>query len=209
MGELAADGTLFTELGTTLLRVLLGAGIGVLAGVVAGAASALSPTAAGALDPPRVLLTGVPPVVVVMMAMIWLGPGGTVVILAVVCVLLPQALVTTEDAVRRIDPGLTEMSRAFRVPWHWRVRHVVLPSVAPPVVAAVAVSLSGGLRLGLMAEVLAASDGVGAAVSTARGYLETAHVFAWAAVAVLFAIAVDTLVLRPVRRRTSAWLEAA
>ncbi|MFE8016746.1 ABC transporter permease [Streptomyces antibioticus] len=209
MGRLAADGTLFTELGTTLLRVLTGAAIGVLVGVTAGTLSALSPVAAGALDPIRVLLTGVPPVVVVMMAMIWLGPGGMVVVLAVVAVLLPQALVATEDAVRRVDPELTEMSRAFRVPWHWLVRHVGLPSVAPPVIAAVAVSLSGGLRLGLMAEVLAAPDGVGAAVSTARGYLETARVFAWAGVAVLFAVVVDALVLRPVRRRTSAWLESA
>lgn len=208
VGELAADGTLFTELGTTLLRVLLGAAIGVFTGVAAGAVSALSPVAAGALDPVRVLLTGVPPVVVVMMAMIWLGPGAAVVVLAVIAVMLPQALVATHDAVRRVDPGLTEMSRGFRVPWHWRARHVVLPSVAPPVVAAVAVTLSGGLRLGLMAEVLAAPDGIGAAVSTARGYLETARVFAWAGVAVLFAVAVDALVLRPVRRRTSAWLAA-
>ncbi|MFE4665835.1 ABC transporter permease [Streptomyces sp. NPDC056716] len=206
MGELAADGTLFAELGTTLLRVLLGVGIGVAGGVVAGALSASSPVVAGALDPARVLLTGVPPVVVVMMAMIWLGPGGTVVVLAVVAVVLPQTLVATQDAVRRVDPDLLEMSRGFHVPWHWRVRHVVLPSVVPPVVAAVAVTLAGGLRLGLMAEVLAASDGVGAAVAQARGYLETAEVFAWAGAAVLFAIAVDALVLRPLRCRTSAWL---
>ncbi|MET8827649.1 ABC transporter permease subunit [Streptomyces sp. NPDC004610] len=209
LGELASDGTLFTALGTTLLRVLLGVSLGVAAGVLAGALSAGSPVVAGMLDPARVLLTGVPPVVTVMLAMIWLGPGGTVVVLAVVAVVLPQTLVATQDALRRVDPDLLEMSRGFRVPWHWRVRHVVLPSVVPPVVAAVAVTLAGGLRLGLMAEVLAAPDGVGAAVSQARGYLETAEVFAWAAAAVLFAVAVDALALRPLRRRTSTWLPNA
>ncbi|MBV7246353.1 ABC transporter permease [Streptomyces sp. MW-W600-10] len=209
IGALAADGTLFTDLGTTLTRVVLGTVTGVLLGVVIGALTTLSPVVSDAFAPVRVLLTGMPPVVVVMMLMIWLGPGTATVVLTVITVVLPQTLVATHDAVRGVDPELREMSRSFGVPLAWRVRHVILPAAAPPVVAATAVTLSGGLRLGLMAEVLAADSGIGASVATARGYLETATVFAWAVVAIAFAALIDLLVLRPVRKRSSAWLTAA
>jgi NitT/TauT family transport system permease protein len=77
--------------------------------------------------------------------------------------------------------------------------------MAPPVLAAVAVTLSNALRLAMMAELLAAPDGSGASVATARIYLDTPTVFAWAIVAVAFALVVDWFVLGPVRRRAIAW----
>jgi ABC-type nitrate/sulfonate/bicarbonate transport system permease component len=98
---------------------------------------------------------------------------------------------------------LLEMSALFRVSMRWRLRHVVLPAVAPPVLASVAVTLSQALRLAMMAELLAAPDGAGAGVAAARSYLDTPTVLAWALIAV-FALVVDGLVLGPVRRRALA-----
>lgn len=201
LGELLASGELLRELAATLGRATAGAAVAVAGGVAAGVAAAHLPWLDGALTPVRVLLTGLPPVVTVVIAMIWLGPGGLIAVIAVVATMFPALVVAGREAARAVDPELVEMSRSFGVPTRWRVRHVVLPAAAPPVLAAVATGLSGALRLALMSELLAATDGIGAAVATSRAYLDTPTVFAWAAVAVCFAWAVDAAVLGPVRRR--------
>lgn len=143
--------------------------------------------------------------VTVVIAMIWLGPSGTVAVLAVAAAMFPHVLVTSREATRTVDRDLLEMSRLFQVPLRSRLRHVVLPAVAPPVLAAVAVTLFNALRLAMMAELLAAPNGSGASVAAARTYLDTPTVFAWAIVAVAFALVVDWLVLGPVRRRAINW----
>ncbi|MEV1294313.1 ABC transporter permease subunit [Pseudonocardia sp. NPDC049635] len=201
LARIAGDGSLSGQLLVTVGRTLAGTAVGVAVGVLLGGLAARSAFADGLLAPVQLVLTGFPPVVTVVILMIWLGPGGTAAVCAVVAVVVPQAMVATRDAVRRIDPQLLEMCAAFAVPSGRRLRHVVVPAAAPPIVTAVAVSLAGGLRLTLMAEVIAASTGIGAAVASARGNLDTAEVFAWALIAVVFAALVDRLVLRPVRRR--------
>lgn len=203
--ELAVGGELTEQLGRTLWRTAVGSAIGIGLGLVLGVAAGVSAAVDGLLQPLRIFLVGLPPVVTVVLAMIWLGPGGAVVVLAVVAAMFPHVLIASREATRVVDRDLLEMSRSFRVPAFWRLRHVVLPAVAPPVLAAIAVTLSNALRLAMMAELLAAPDGSGAGLATARTYLDTPTVFAWAAVAVTFALVVDWFVLGPVRRRAVAW----
>lgn len=203
--DLARSGELVTQLTRTLGRTLVGSILAVTLGIACGVLCGLSSVADEVVRPVRILLTGLPPVVTVVIAMIWLGPSGPVVVLAVATAMVPQIMLATREATRVVDRDLLEMSRLFRVPLRWRLRHIVVPATAPPVLAAVAVALSNALRLAMMAELLAAPDGSGAGIATARTYLETPTVFAWAVVAVVFALAVDALVLGPVRKKAVAW----
>ena len=81
----------------------------------------------------------------------------------------------------------------------------MLPATAPPVLAALTATLSNALRLVMMEELLAAPDGSGAGIATPRTYLDTPTVFAWAVVAVAFALTVDVVLFGPVRRRAIGW----
>lgn len=202
---LVRSGELAEQLGRTLVRIAVGGLLGVGIGIALGVAAGLSSVVDGLLQPVRVLLAGLPPVVTVVIAMIWLGPSGTVAVIAVVAAMLPQVLLTSREAVRAVDRDLLEMARSFDVGLGWTLRQVIVPAMAPPVLAAVAVTLSNALRLTMMAELLAAPDGTGASVAAARTYLDTPTVFAWALVAVGFALAVDWLLLGPVRRRALGW----
>lgn len=203
--DLASSGELVEQLARTLARTLLGSALAVALGIGFGVLCGLSTIADEFVRPARILLTGLPPVVMIVIAMIWLGPSGPVVVLTVATAMGPQIMLATREAVRVVDRDLLEMSRLFRVSLWWRLRHVIIPATAPPVLAAVAVTLSNALRLAMMAELLAAPDGSGASIATARTYLETPTVFAWAVVAVTFALTVDALVLGPVRRKVLAW----
>ena len=200
--ELGVTGELVHQLALTCGRALAGSAMAALLGVSLGVAAAHSPFLDGLLTPIRLVLAGVPPAVTVVVAMVRLGPGGTVTVVAVVATMLPALMVAGREAALVVDADLTEMARSFAVGTWWRLRHVVLPSATSPVLAAIASTASGALRLALMSEMPSASDGVGAAVNIARGYVDTTEVFAWAAVAIAFAILVDLLMFGPLRRRT-------
>ncbi|HJC59857.1 MAG TPA: ABC transporter permease subunit [Candidatus Dietzia intestinigallinarum] len=203
--ELGRSGELVEQLGRTLLRTVLGSAFAVVIGVGAGVMCGLSTIIDEAVRPDRVLFAGIPSVVTVVIAMIWLGPGGPVVVIAVATAMFPQTMLAAREATRGVDRDLLEVGTVFGVPLRWRLRHLVLPATAPPVLAALTATLSNALRLVMMEELLAAPDGSGAGIATPRTYLDTPTVFAWAVVAVAFALTVDVVLFGPVRRRAIGW----
>jgi ABC-type nitrate/sulfonate/bicarbonate transport system permease component len=70
-------------------------------------------------------------------------------------------LLNTIDAVRGIDPTLLDTARSFRVPWHQRVRRLVLPSALPQIVAGMRNSLALAVIMMVLAEYWSSSSGVG------------------------------------------------
>ena len=78
----------------------------------------------------------VPPIVLVVVGMIWLGPTAEVVILVVTLVTLPLLVASMRDAVLNVDGDLLEMATVFSSPARGPIRRVILPAVAPPVLSA-------------------------------------------------------------------------
>ncbi len=203
--ELASEGTMFTELGRTLGRALAGVALAFVVGAVWGTLNGVSSWSSAITRPATSVLMALPPVVMVAIAMVWFGPGPAVTLLVVVVVALPLIVVATEAAIRALDPDLLEMARAFEVPRHLVLRHVVAPGIASPVVAVVAVSMGQAIRVAVMAELLASADGIGAEIALSRTNLATSELFAWALVMVTAVILIELLVLRPVSARVSRW----
>lgn len=202
---LTRNGTLFDALGLTLYRAATGVLIGLAVGVVWGAVNGLSAWASAVSRPVVSALMAVPPVVLVSLGLIWLGPGAGVTRLVIVLVALPLIVVTVEEAVRDLDRNLFEMAAAFRLPRFAVLRHVVAPGVASPVLAATTVTFGQSLRVAIMAELLSAASGVGALVARAQSNLDTAKIFAWTIAVVIVVILLETLVLNPVNARLLRW----
>jgi len=69
------------------------------------------------------------------------------------------------------------------------------------VLSAVTVAVGQSIRLTVMAELLSTTTGLGAEVQQARTNLETADVFALSAVMAALTLALELLLLKPLRRR--------
>ncbi|MEU3600546.1 ABC transporter permease subunit [Streptomyces sp. NPDC006798] len=205
LGRLAADGVLYEEVVRSLGRALTGSVLALLIGVAWGLIGGGSSLAEGLGRPLRALLLGIPPIVPVVMGMVWWGSGGEVPVFVATLVSVPVVAVAIAEAVRALDPELREMATAFRVPLVHRLRHLVLPALTAPLLASVALVTTTSLRTVIMAELLAAPDGVGARIATARTNLATDEVFAWAAVAVAVALLAEHLLIGPLRRRARRW----
>lgn len=205
ISDLAREGTLFSATFTTILRAAAAVAIAVLVGVVWGALNGVSRWASTLSRAALATLMALPPILLVVMGITWMGPGAGTTRLVIVLVALPLIVVAVSEAVRNVDGDLLEMAAAFRLSRMTALRHVVAPAIASPVLAATSVAFAQSLRVAAMAELLSATDGIGAEVARARANVETADLFAWAVVLIAVVLVLEVAVLRPLTHRLLRW----
>ena len=193
------------ELGGALLLTIERGAIGLmfscLIGMPLGWAMGTWPWISELLDSWVQVLMSIPPIIIVVVGMIWLGPTAGVVVLVVALVTLPLLTTTVRDAVTGVDIDLLDMARVFARSRAWTARRIILPAVAPPVLSAVTVAVGQSVRVTVMSELLSTATGLGAQVQQARTNLETADVFALSAVMATLTLALELFLLGPLRRR--------
>lgn len=175
----------------------LGIGLGFLAGFYAPIAALLAPL--------RWLLMSIPPVVMVILAMFWLGLGETMVIGVAIALLTPAIYVHTANAIRMLDPHWHELAHVYRLPWHLRFSQLYLPAIAAPLCAALLIALCSSIRIVVLAEVLGSGDGMGYLLSSARSSFATQQLFAWVALLLLVTAFLEWLILHPLQAHLTRW----
>lgn len=161
LADLAATGELWRHSLTTVVRVLVGFGIGVIVGTVLGAIAGYSALTRRLLDPTLQALRAIPSIAWVPLFILWLGIfEASKVTLIAVGVFFPVYL-GVMGAIMSVDRKIVEVGRAFRLSGLALVRRILLPAVLPSYI----VALRSGLGLGWMfvvaAEFLGASEGLG------------------------------------------------
>lgn len=173
-------------IGTTVLRLMAGLGIGVLIGGVLGLLFGLSRVVEEILYPFVGVLQAVPPVCWVVLALVWFGFNGKPCVFIVATATIPTIAINLSNGVRNIDPALLEMAKLYRFSKTKTMRHVILPSVGPYFRSALEIVIGSSWKLVVMGEVLTTSSGIGGAITTARLNLEPDAIIAWAFLLVVF-----------------------
>ncbi|MBB5142107.1 ABC transporter permease [Desulfovibrio intestinalis] len=202
LADLAAQPWFWTQgMLPTLGRVLTGFAVGFLAGGLLGWAAGIFPEAGLMLLPFRWVLSSVPGVVLVILAMLWCGVGSGMIILIVALTCAPTIYMALQEGLRAVDPALCEMARAYRVTLRKRFTELYLPAVAAPLVSACVVALGGGMRVAILGETLGASQGLGYTLALARADLNTPMLYAVALVSMLLVSAIEATFLRCLRNK--------
>ncbi|MNF46578.1 putative aliphatic sulfonates transport permease protein SsuC [compost metagenome] len=193
----------------SLGRIGLGVGLGCTLGFCLGVLAGLDARLRGLLEPLRWLLMAIPPVVVVVLAMLWFGLGSAMVVFITVLMLAPGMYVNTVKGMLLVDRGLIEMAHVYRLgPWQ-RLRYLYVPALAAPLTAALLIAACGGVRLVVMAEVLGADSGAGFALANARSTFDSAGLYAWTLLLLLLVAGLEFSLLQPLQRYLSRWQVAA
>lgn len=203
--ELVRSGELASQLGRSLLRMLAGFALGVSAAIACGLVAGTSAVVYDAFRPVQAVLLGVPPIVFVVLAMVWFGTGGLVPVAVVAVLVFPLVFLSTADGRRNVDRQLLEMAAVYEVSRLRTLRDIVLPALAVPIFTAISLATGIAVRVTIMAELLAAADGVGYHIALARVNVDTATVFAWTIVLVGLVILVDHAVVGPMKRSAARW----
>lgn len=207
--QLAGSADFRHHAGVTALRIVLGAGGGCALGFVLGLAAGTSARLRGLLEPLRWLLMAVPPVIVVVLAMLWFGLGTQMVVFMAVLMLTPGMYVNTVKGMQAVDQRLAEMTHVYRFSAWQRLRYLYVPTLAAPLTAALLIAVCGSVRLVVMAEVLGAQNGAGYALANARSTFDNGELYAWTALILLLVAVLELGLLQPLQRNLSRWQEQA
>jgi NitT/TauT family transport system permease protein len=201
----ARSGALAFNLAVTLARVAVSFTIAMALGSVIGLAMGRFPFFDRLADPWLVILLNLPALVIIVLAYVWVGLTETAAIVAVALNKLPIATVTVREGARALDPMLDEMATVFRMSSWVRLRHVVLPQLAPYLAAAARSGLSLVWKIVLIVELLGRPNGVGFEIGVAFQLFDVTRILAYALVFVAVMLAIETFLVQPLERHVSRW----
>lgn len=171
--DLTRAGTLPDALWVSLQRAFFGLLLGSTVAIVAAVIAGTSRVGDLALDPVLQAIRTIPLFGLVPLFILWFGIGETPKVLLVALGVVVPLYLNTVAALRSVDPELLEVARSFRLTRTERWRHVVIPSVLPAVLVGFRQSLGIAWLALIVAEQIAASNGLGYMINNARDFLQT------------------------------------
>lgn len=151
----------FEQAVPSLRNLVAGYAIGVLLGIVLGVSLALILPLRMATYPILEYARALPAPAVLPFAILVLGIGSQMKIGIIAFGVVFPVLMNTLDGIRSIDPTRLDMARVYRLPLAHRLRYVLLPAASPQIVAGARISLSIGLLLMIVSEMVASARGIG------------------------------------------------
>jgi NitT/TauT family transport system permease protein len=213
-GPLTVGATILTDLRSgelpfqmtcTLARVTVSFAIAMVLGTIAGYAMGRSPALDRYADPWLVVLINMPALVTIIFAYIWIGLNETAAILAVAVNKLPNVTVVMREGARALDPDLDEMAEAFKFTWFSRIRHVVIPQLAPYLAASSRSGLSIVWKIVLVVELIGRPNGVGFVLGSAFSLFDMAKILSYAISFIALMLVTEGLLVQPLERRAIRW----
>jgi NitT/TauT family transport system permease protein len=199
------SGELPFQMACTLGRVIGSFAIAMVLGSVAGYAMGRSKALDRFADSWLVALINMPALVVIIFAYIWIGLNETAAILAVAINKLPNVIVVMREGTRALDPEIDEMATAFQFTALKKIRHVVIPQLAPYLAASSRSGLSIVWKIVLVVELLGRPNGVGFVLGSAFSLFDMAKILSYAICFIVLMLVIEGLVVQPLERRANRW----
>ncbi|SHG80753.1 ABC transporter permease [Bradyrhizobium erythrophlei] len=199
------SGELPFQMSCTLARVTGSFAIAMVLGTIAGYAMGRSTAIDRYADPWLVVLINMPALVTIIFAYIWIGLNETAAILAVAVNKLPNVTVVMREGARALDPDLDEMAKAFKFSWIRRIRHVVIPQLAPYLAASSRSGLSIVWKIVLVVELIGRPNGVGFVLGSAFSLFDMAKILSYAISFIALMLVTEGFLVQPLERRAIRW----
>lgn len=161
MRELAGGSELWSDIAVSLTRIALAFLLGMSMSLALGFAMAVSPRAGMFF---RVWVTcgiTVPAIVTILTIYLIVGMNDRAAVLGAALTVVPFLSINIREGIKGIDTRLIHMGRIFRASRGQMLRSVMLPQVAPMLLASSRFGLGLVWKMVLFVELLGRSDGVG------------------------------------------------
>lgn len=205
LGGMFSSGLAAPELVISARRALSGLGLALLAGTFLGMLAGRSLTASMLSRPLVTLLLGMPPIAWLVLAMLWFGLGDATPIFTVMVACFPIVFASAMQGARTLDSTLKDVATVYRMPRRMVFTDLYLPHVLSYLFPAWITALGISWKVVVMAELLSTPDGVGALLAVSRAQLDTASTLGWVVAILGLLLAVEYLLLEPIKRRVERW----
>ncbi len=199
------SGTLFGELGTTLESYVQGLALAIFVGVVLGIAIGSSRLLLDASAAVIEFLRPIPAVTLIPLAILAFGLGLPMRRFVIAYAALWPILINTLYGVRGTDRILRDVARTSGVSRSAELFRVILPAALPSIATGVRVSASIALLVGVTAEFLTGTDGIGSYLQTQQLGFALPELYAAIVLVGVVGYAIN-VVLRATERRVVFWV---
>jgi len=207
--QLLAEGHAQPAVWISARRTGLGLGAAMAVGSVLGLLAGRSLTTAVIARPLLTLLLGIPPIAWLVLALLWFGMGDATPVFTVFVACVPVVFIGAMQGARTLDAQLRDVAQVLRLPWWMRLYDVYLPHLLSYLFPAWITALGTSWKVVVMAELLGSAEGVGAQLAVARAQLDSAASLAWIVAVLALLLAVEYLLLEPIKRHTERWRQGA
>ncbi|MGW0838771.1 ABC transporter permease [Streptomyces sp. NPDC002787] len=172
-GDLIADGSLPSAMGTSLQRVALGVVFGTVVGTGLALVSGLFRVGEDLVDASVQMLRTVPFVGLIPLLIIWFGIGEAPKVAIITLGVSFPLYLNVYAGIRGVDAQLIEAGESLGLSRWGLVRHVVLPGALPGAMTGLRYSLGIAWLALVFAEQINADSGIGFLMVQARDFLRT------------------------------------
>jgi NitT/TauT family transport system permease protein len=199
------DGQVFTHLSMTLLRVFGGLALAMLIGIPVGVIMGMSAKAEKLLDLWLMIALAIPSLCYGLICFIVLGLNEVGATLAIALTGAPSIAVNVLEGVKNLDPRLLRMAEAFRADRTLLLRHVVMPQLAPYIMASLRFGLGLIWKIAVIVELLGLPNGVGFQLYYWYQLADMRQVLAWTLVFTLTMMFIEMVIFKQIERKLFAW----
>jgi NitT/TauT family transport system permease protein len=201
-------GDLVFNVAITLARVAVAFALAMLIGSAIGIALGRSPALDQIFSGWLVIGLNLPALVTMVLCYMWFGLTEVAAILAVTINKVPTVAAIVREGTKALDRSLFEMTEVFDVKPTRVLTRVILPQLAPSLMAAARAGLALTWKIVLVVELLGRPNGVGFQIRTFFNYFDIASILAYSLAFIAAVIAIETFLLQPLDRRLGRWRRA-
>ena len=191
--ELARDGTLWDDTSTSFLRITIGFVISTALGVPVGVLIGTYRAAEAAIEPPVDFIRYMPAVAFVPLTIVWVGVDESQKYLIIWIGTFFQQVLLVMDDVKRVPREYVDIGQTLGMRDVSILGRIVVPSAAPAIWDTLRITLGWAWTWLVVAELVAASDGLGHRILTAQRFFQTDTIFVGILVIGLLGLAMDQL----------------
>jgi NitT/TauT family transport system permease protein len=199
------EGYIWSDMAVTFGRLLAAFALAMTIAIVVGLAIGTIGWVARMFDFWVTIGAAVPSLLIIVVAYLWLGLNDRAAVIAAALVVAPSATFNVIQGVRSIDPGLSEMARAFGVAKLSITRRVLFPQTLPFLFAAARSCLALTWKIIIFVELMGRSSGVGYRIQYFYSLFNMERVLASALPFMLVMLIVELVVLRQLERHLFRW----
>jgi NitT/TauT family transport system permease protein len=167
-GELAHDGTLWDDIGASLMRVATGFLLAVIIAVPLGLWMGWVKGAFSTLNPLFQMLRPISPIAWIPIAILWFGVGNSSPIFLIFISSVFPMVVQTTAGVHTIERRYLRAAENFGVSRYTLFRRVIIPAVLPQIIVGMRIGLGVAWLVVVAAEMIALRSGLGYLIIDSR-----------------------------------------
>jgi len=204
--ELIKDGTLWDDTKVSFVRITIGFAISTAIALPIGIAIGTYRLAEAAIEPPVDFIRYMPAVAFLPLTIVWVGVDETQKWLIIFIGTFFQQVLLVMDNVKRVPREYVDISHTLGMRDHSVLRRVVLPAAAPAIWDTLRITLGWAWTWLVIAELVAASDGLGHRIIVAQRYFQTDTIFVGILVIGMLGLIMDQI-MKYVGKRIFRWAE--